>query len=119
MIDYGVQIARGLAAAHDKGIVHRDLKPGNLFVTKEGRVKILDFGLAKLAPAAVPAEHNAPTVVSETGPGMVLGTVRYMSPEQVRGQAVDHRTDIFASAQFSMKRYRASAPSKRLLPPTR
>lgn len=96
VIDYGVQIARGLAAAHDKGIVHRDLKPENLFVTKEGRLKILDFGLAKLAPAAVPAEHNAPTMLSETGPGMVLGTVGYMSPEQVRGQTVDHRTDIFA-----------------------
>ncbi len=95
-IDYGVQITRGLAAAHDKGIAHRDLKPENLFVTKDGRLKILDFGLAKLTQGSVPAEHNAPTVASETGPGLVLGTVGYMSPEQVRGQAIDHRTDIFA-----------------------
>jgi eukaryotic-like serine/threonine-protein kinase len=96
VIDYGVQIAQGLAAAHEKGIVHRDLKPENLFVTKDGRVKILDFGLAKLTQAQPGSEHSAPTIGSETEPGLVMGTVGYMSPEQVRGQAADHRADIFA-----------------------
>ncbi len=96
-IDYGVPIAHGLAAAHEKGIVHRDLKPENLFVTRDGRVKILDFGLAKLTQAkAATAEDRTVTLLEATGPGVVLGTVGYMSPEQVRGKAVDHRADIFA-----------------------
>jgi serine/threonine protein kinase/Tol biopolymer transport system component len=93
-IDYGVQIARGLAAAHEKGIVHRDLKPENLFVTKDGRVKILDFGLAKLTQAG--SENSADTLTKGTEAGMVMGTVGYMAPEQVRGQTADHRADIFA-----------------------
>ena len=97
-VDYGMQIARGLAAAHEKGVVHRDLKPDNIFILNDGRIKILDFGLAKLV-------HENPLNESQTvdhpqsnntTPGQVVGTVGYMSPEQVRGQTTDHRTDIFA-----------------------
>src|ERR1700741_3210633 len=97
-IDYGVQIAQALAAAHEKGITHRDLKPENLFVTKDGRVKILDFGLAKLKPQKLAQELDtaAPTNVQRTEPGVVMGTVGYMSPEQVRGGDVDHRSDLFS-----------------------
>jgi len=92
-INFGIQIAQGLAASHEKGIVHRDLKPENLFVTKDGRIKILDFGLAKVTPPKPPAAALAPTV---TRIGVAMGTVGYMSPEQVRGQPTDHRTDVFA-----------------------
>ena len=95
-LDYAVQMARGLAAAHEKGIVHRDLKPENVFVTTDGRVKILDFGLAKLMrPGLVGAGGTeAPTLGTE--PGAILGTIGYMSPEQVRGLPADHRSDIFS-----------------------
>ena len=94
--DYGTQIARGLAAAHEKGIVHRDLKPENLFVTKDGHVKILDFGLAKLTQPQLGSESSAPTVEGATDAGVVMGTAGYMAPEQVRGHVADHRADIFA-----------------------
>jgi hypothetical protein len=94
-IEIGLQIARGLAAAHAKGIVHRDLKPENVFVLADGHVKILDFGLAKVARAET-AGTSAPTTAPQTQPGTVMGTVGYMSPEQVRGSAVDQRTDIFS-----------------------
>jgi len=96
VIDCGVQVARGLAAAHEKGIVHRDLKPENLFITKDGRVKILDFGLAKLTQRTEQVEINAPTISDFTELGVVMGTVGYMSPEQVSGKTVDHRADFFA-----------------------
>ena len=95
-IDYGIQIAHGLAAAHEQGIIHRDLKPENLFVTKDGRIKIQDFGLAKLTQRQPDSGGDAPTQTKGTDPGVVMGTAGYMSPEQVRGPAVDHRTDIFA-----------------------
>jgi len=95
-IDCGVQIARGLAAAHEKGIVHRDLKPENLFVTKDGRLKILDFGLAKLTQPQPRSESSVLTLTEGTEAGVVMGTVGYMSPEQVRGQGADHRADVFA-----------------------
>ncbi len=97
-VEYAQQIAAGLAAAHEKGIVHRDLKPENLFVTKDGRIKILDFGLAKLKPQKLAggADSEAPTMKPLTNPGVVMGTVGYMSPEQVRGEEVNHRSDIFS-----------------------
>lgn len=94
-IEYAVQIANGLAAAHDKGIVHRDLKPDNVFVCRDGRVKILDFGVAKLAAGS--GEPDGATItVSRTAAGVVVGTASYMAPEQVRSEAVDARTDMFA-----------------------
>src|SRR6266567_3051617 len=96
-LDYAQQIAQGLAAAHERGITHRDLKPENLFITTDGRVKILDFGLAKLRPLrneSVSSEIDTRKQI--TDPGTVMGTVGYMSPEQVRGVNADHRSDIFS-----------------------
>jgi serine/threonine protein kinase len=107
-IDMAQQIARGLAAAHEKGIIHRDLKPENIFVTRDGQVKILDFGLVKLMAPRVPGGHpqhplddTAPTLPgTPTEPGRLLGTVGYMSPEQIRGGAGDHRSDILYLGGF-------------------
>jgi hypothetical protein len=99
-LDYGAQLARGLAAAHERGIVHRDLKPENLFITRDGHLKILDFGLAKLAAPRIPTDQSSDTeptiIVAQTEPGRIMGTVGYMSPEQIRGQPGDALSDIFS-----------------------
>src|SRR5712691_6228115 len=111
-IDYAIQIARGLAVAHGRGIVHRDIKPENIFITKDGRVKILDFGLAKLR---LPNEggSQAPTRAHHTEPGAVMGTVGYMSPEQIRGEEVDQRSDIFSLGAVLYEALAGRAPFKR------
>src|SRR5262245_47413082 len=95
-VEIGAAIADGLAAAHAKGIIHRDLKPENLFLTADDRVKILDFGLARMDAPADPQVETGPYVPAATSPGVVMGTAGYMSPEQVRSQPVDARSDLFS-----------------------
>ena len=126
-IDYAQQIAHGLAAAHDKGITHRDLKPENLFITTHGRVKILDFGLAKLTDRrgdgvrgrvgeedpTIAQSPRRPVTPSLTDPGTVMGTVGYMSPEQVRGQVSDHRSDIFSFGSILYEMLSGQRPFRR------
>ena len=96
LLTYAIPLADAVGAAHQKGITHRDLKPGNVMVSHEGRVKVLDFGLAKLKEdAATVAETKAPPA-DTTGAGRIVGTVAYMSPEQAEGKPVDHRSDLFS-----------------------
>jgi Tol biopolymer transport system component len=96
VVDYSLQIVQGLIAAHDHRIVHRDLKPENLFVTTDGRVKILDFGVAKLQSASEDSGRSVEEMTTVTKSGAIVGTVAYMSPEQLRGKPVDHRSDVFS-----------------------
>ncbi|MFY9551322.1 MAG: protein kinase [Thermoanaerobaculia bacterium] len=120
-VEYALQIARGLAAAHDRGIVHRDLKPENVFLTREGLVKILDFGLASLSAAPAIRGDASQSPTAGTQPGIVLGTAGYMSPEQVRGRPLDHRTDLFAlgAILFEMvtgrRAFRGDSPAETLV----
>jgi serine/threonine protein kinase len=106
------QIAHGLAAAHDKGIVHRDLKPENLFITKDGQVKVLAFGLARLSTPR-DASGDEAIITLKTDPGKVMGTAGYMSPEQVLGKTVDHRTDIFAFGTILYEMVTGKAPFRK------
>ena len=110
LLDIALQIADGLSAAHSAGIVHRDLKPDNVLITKDGRIKILDFGLAKQEPAAESPLTNTMTI---TGAGMVVGTVDYMSPEQARGQELDHRSDQFSFGQILYELATGKRPFRR------
>ena len=118
-VEIAAQIARGLAAAHEKGVVHRDLKPENVFLTKDDRVKILDFGLAKSSTREPAAEEltSAGTASLLTGAGTVFGTVAYMSPEQIRGEPVDYRSDLFSFGTIVYEMISGKSPFRRDTPP--
>ncbi len=115
-VEIGAAVADGLAAAHAKGVVHRDIKPENLFLTNDGVVKILDFGLARLVEPVGAAEHDE-TLTLETRPGAVMGTAHYRSPEQVRGQPADARSDIFSFGGGCHERSAAGDRSPATRPP--
>src|SRR6266851_6159765 len=112
LLDYAVQIADGLAKAHAAGIVHRDLKPENLMVSRDGFVKILDFGLAKLLPSLDNSSEAMTAVTPGTHPGMVMGTAGYMSPEQARGGEIDYRSDIFSFGSMLYEMVAGKQPFK-------
>jgi len=117
-VNLALQLTRGMSAAHDRGIIHRDLKPENVFLCRDGRVKILDFGLARIAPQldALGAGDESPTLVGMTLPGSVLGTVGYMAPEQLRGELADARTDIFAFGVMLFELITSRMPFKAVTP---
>ena len=112
ILELAVPIADALAAAHGKGIVHRDLKPANVMLTSDGRVKVLDFGLASVSPAVAPGVESALPTATRTAEGRIVGTLPYMAPEQVRGERVDARTDIFAFGAVLYKWRLARARSR-------